>query len=261
MPFPDDGEQPVDYMEVKMTENPGTGGKIPLTELQPKQKLTGKVKRIELSGAVVDVGAERDGLLHVSALGQEKVTRVQDVLQPEQEITVWVKKVDPQKGELQVTMVEPLALEWGDLRPGTVVHGKVTRIEKFGVFLDFGAERPGLIHISELSNEYVKDIASVAKLGDELDAAILEVDRKKKQVHLSRKALESKPEPKAAEPEEPEEPEIKTVTAMEAAFLRAQSENPESSVVHRPRSRPVNERKRRQQEELLSRTLQTAPRK
>jgi small subunit ribosomal protein S1 len=249
------------FMEVMMTENPGTGGKTPLSELQPKQKLTGRVTRIELSGAVVDVGAERDGLLHISALGRDKITRVQDVLQPDQEVSVWVKKVDPQKGELQVTMVEPLAFDWGDLRPGMVVHGKVSRIEKFGVFVDFGAERPGLIHISELSNEYVKDIATVAKIGDEIDAAILEVDRKKRQVHLSRKALESKPEPKAAEPEVPEEPEIKTITAMEAAFRRAQSDNPESDVTPRTRSRGETAKKRRQQEELLNRTLQTAPRK
>lgn len=243
-----------------MTENPGMGGKTPLTELKPKQKLAGKVKRIELSGAVVDVGAERDGLLHISALGKEKITRVQDVLQPDQEIAVWVKKVDAQKGELQVTMVEPLAFDWNDLRTGTMVHGKVSRLEKFGVFVDFGAERPGLIHISELSNEYVKDIASVAKVGDEIEATIIEVDRKKKQVHLSRKALETKAPVKVEEPETPDEQTIKTITAMEAAFLKAQTDNPDSGL-QRQRTREQSAKKRRQQEELLSRTLQTAPRK
>ncbi|MBN2085384.1 MAG: S1 RNA-binding domain-containing protein [Anaerolineales bacterium] len=246
-----------------MTENPGMGGKILLADLKPKTELKGKVKRIELSGAVVDVGAERDGLLHISALGREKVSRVQDVLQPDQEISVWVKKVDPAKGELQLTMTAPLAHDWGDMRTGTVVRGKVTRIEKFGVFLDFGAERPGLIHISELSNEYVKDIASVTKVGDEIEATILEVDRKKKQVHLSRKALEAKPQPQAKakeEAEEPEEPELKTITAMEAAFLKAQGGNPGETSAG-TRMRELSEKKRRQQEDILNRTLQTAPRK
>jgi small subunit ribosomal protein S1 len=232
-----------------------------LADLKPKAPLKGKVKRIELSGAVVDVGAERDGLLHISAIGKEKIHRVQDVLQPDQEITVWVKKVDPAKGELQLTMIEPLAHDWSDLKPGTVVHGKVSRIEKFGVFLDFGAERPGLIHISELSNEYVKDIASVAKVGDEISAAILEVDHKKKQVHLSRKALEAKPQ---AQPKEvvveDEEPEVKTITAMEAAFQKAQGGSVGEASL-KQRLHEQSEKKRRQQEDILSRTLQTAPRK
>jgi small subunit ribosomal protein S1 len=243
-----------------MTENPGTAGKILLSDLKPKAQLAGKVKRIELSGAVVDVGAERDGLLHISALGKEKVNRVQDVLQIDQEITVWVKKVDSLKGELQLTMVAPLAHDWNEMRTGTVVHGKVTRVENFGVFVDFGAERPGLIHISELSNEYVKDIATVAKVGDEINATILEVDRKKKQVHLSRKVMESKPQPKE-EVAVPDEPEVKPITTMEAAFLKAQSGNPESESARNTRLRELSEKKRRQQEDILSRTLQSAPRK
>jgi small subunit ribosomal protein S1 len=243
-----------------MTENPGMGGKTPLADLKPKAQLKGTVTRIELSGAVVDVGAEREGLLHVSALGQEGANRVQDVLQIGQEIAVWVKKVDPGKGELQLTMVAPLAHDWSEMRAGTVVRGKVTRVEKFGVFLDFGAERPGLIHISELSNEYVKDISSVASVGDELDATILEIDRKKKQVHLSRKALEAKPQPKEVEPE-PEETEVKSITAMEAAFLKAQSGNSESASSASDRIREESAKRRRQQEEILNRTLQSAPRK
>ncbi|MBN1439604.1 MAG: S1 RNA-binding domain-containing protein [Anaerolineales bacterium] len=247
-----------------MTENPAKDGKILLSDLKPKTALTGKVKRIELSGAVVDVGAERDGLLHISALGREKVNRVQDMLQPEQEIPVWVRKVDPQKGELQLTMIPPLAYDWNEMRSGTAIHGKVTRVEKFGVFVDFGAERPGLIHISEWSNEYVKDIAAVAKIGDEVEAAILEIDRKKKQVHLSRKALEAKAPPREQEKEETvelEEPEEKSITAMEAAFLKAQSGIAGADLPAAERVRQISEKKRRQQEDILSRTLQSAPRK
>lgn len=88
-----------------MSDQPATPGKTMLTELKPKMSLLGKVKRIELSGAVIDVGAERDGLLHISALGKDGVNRVQDVLQVGQEIQVWVRKVDSQKGELQLTMI------------------------------------------------------------------------------------------------------------------------------------------------------------
>jgi small subunit ribosomal protein S1 len=250
-------------------------GKIPLSDIQPKKKLTGKVTRIDLSGAFVDVGAEKEGWLHISAMGTEKVNRVQDALQIGQEITTWVRKVDAGKGELQLTMVEPLAYDWGEIRPGITIHGKVTRIEKFGVFLDFGAERPGLIHISEFSNEFIKDIASAAKIGDEKDAVILDVDRKKRQVHLSSKALEAKPAKpvnptkptypaKPAQKEEPkiaEELEIPTVTTMEAAFLEAQSGNANSSMKKTGRNRMQMEKIRQQQEDIFQRTLQTAQRK
>jgi transcriptional accessory protein Tex/SPT6 len=244
-----------------MTEQSAAAGKTPLTALKPKMALPGKVTRVELSGAMVDVGAEKEGWLHISALGKEGVNRMQDLLQAGQEIKVWVRKVDSQKGELQLTMLEPMAHDWNDLRPGMNVHGKVSRIEKFGVFVDFGAERPGLIHISELSNEYVKDISTVVKVGDEVDSVILEVDRKKRQVHLSRKALEAKPQAKVVEEEAPEEPEEKSITAMEAAFLKAQSGAEETDANQARKDRSKAEIRRRQQEEILNRTLQTAPRK
>jgi predicted RNA-binding protein with RPS1 domain len=243
-----------------MTEQPIAAGKILLTALKPKMSLAGKVTRLELSGAVVDVGAEKEGWLHISALGKDSVNRVQDVLQLGQEITVWVRKVDSQKGELHLTMIQPLTHDWNELRPGTTVHGKITRIEKFGAFVDFGAERPGLIHISELSNEYVKDIATVAKVGDEIDSVILEVDHKKKQVHLSRKALEAKPQAKVEE-DVPEEPETKSITAMEAAFLKAQTGADQGPSEKSRRESSKAEIRRRQQEDILNRTLQTAPRK
>jgi len=244
-----------------MTEQPAAAGKTSLAALKPKMALTGKVTRLELSGAMVDVGAEREGWLHISALGKDGVNRVQDVLQLDQEIKVWVRKVDSQKGELQLTMIEPIAHDWNELRPGMNVHGKITRIEKFGVFVDFGAERPGLIHISELSNEYVKDISTVVKVGDEVDSVILEVDRKKRQVHLSRKSLEAKPQPKVVEEEAPEEPETKPITAMEAAFLKAQSGSDQTAANQARQDRSKAEIRRRQQEDILNRTLQTAPRK
>jgi small subunit ribosomal protein S1 len=258
--------------------------KIPLSELKQKRPLSGKVTRIELSGAFVDVGAEKEGWLHISALGNGKVNRIQDILHIGQEIGTWVRKVDLSKGELQLTMVQPLAYDWDELQPGTTVHGKITRIEKFGIFLDFGAERPGLIHISELSHDYVKDTAMVANIGDEKDAIILDVDRKKRQVHLSCKALEPKPAPKQeskpASRREPkpapkketkpipkeevvivEEEAIPTVTTMEAAFLAAQAAGTNNSVKKTAQTRNRSGRNRQQQEDILKRTLQTAQRK
>jgi ribosomal protein S1 len=244
-----------------MSETSSQDQRTPLTKLKPKMELQGKVTRIELSGAVIDVGAEREGLLHISAMGREPVHQVKESLQVGQEVKVWIRKLDSRKGELQLTMVPPLAFEWNDLQPGQTVHGTVTRVEKFGVFVDFGAERPGMIHVSELANEYVRDTASVVRVGEEVDAIILEVNKQKRQVRLSRKALEAREEAEAEEAVRESEPEIKTITAMEAAFLRAQSGGEEEILPDKPQRRSTSNRSRRQQEDLLRRTLSTAPKK
>jgi len=69
------------------------------------------------------------------------------------------------------------------------VKGKVVRLETYGAFVDFGAERPGMVHVSELTRGYVKTPNEVVKEGDEVEAMVLEVNRKKKQIRLSMKAL------------------------------------------------------------------------
>ena len=69
------------------------------------------------------------------------------------------------------------------------VKGKVFRLETYGAFVDFGAERPGMVHVSELTRGYVKTPGEVVKEGDEIEAKVLEVNRKKKQIRLSMKAL------------------------------------------------------------------------
>ena len=74
------------------------------------------------------------------------------------------------------------------------VKGKIVRLEKFGAFVEIGAERPGLVHISEMAHGYVKVPGDVVKEGDEVEAQVLEVNRRKKQIKLSMKALLPEPE-------------------------------------------------------------------
>ncbi|MEP7359361.1 MAG: S1 RNA-binding domain-containing protein, partial [Anaerolineales bacterium] len=123
-----------------------------LDDLQPKMKLTGTVKKIELFGAFVDVGVGRDGLVHISAMSQKPVNKVEDIVKEGDTVTVWVRRVDTQAGRIELSMVEPSGLDWSDIRNGQIYTGKVVKIEKFGAFIDIGADRPGLIHISELAN-------------------------------------------------------------------------------------------------------------
>jgi ribosomal protein S1 len=254
-----------------------------IVDLSPKMQLTGKVKRLELYGAFIDLGLDVAGLLHISKVGGEQVNRISDVLKEGQEVTVWVEKVDPERQQVMLTMVPPLAVDWGDLKTDQVYDGKVTRLENFGAFVSFGAEREGLVHISELSHDYIKHPSDVVKVGDEVQVKVLGFNRRKRRIDLSMKALLEKPtvEPQPSQPRqrggdqqrrprrerhEPEEYEViedeveEVPTAMEIAMRRALGNDAISAVKTEQRGgrkgkKNQREDKRRVQEELLKRTL------
>ena len=169
--------------------------RMPISEIKQKMKFTGKVLKTTLAGAAIDIGAEKPAMLHVSQMvsnQNEPILSVSDYLKEDEEIEVWVKRVRDQRIEL--TMVKPLDLEWREIKTGLAVKGVVVRLETFGAFVEIGAERPGLIHISEMAHGYVRTPADVMKEGDEIEAEIIDFNRKKKQIKLSIKALTPEPE-------------------------------------------------------------------
>jgi predicted RNA-binding protein with RPS1 domain len=170
-----------------MTEN----ATAPVSAIEPKTKLSGKVLKTTLAGALVDVGLEVPGVIHISQLQKDPVNKVEDVVQEGQTVDVWVRRV--KKDRVELTMIEPLGLEWREIQPDMVVKGKVVRLESYGAFVDIGAERPGLVHVSELTRGYVKTPGEVVKEGDEVEAKVLDVDRRKRQIRLSMKALIPEP--------------------------------------------------------------------
>lgn len=236
-----------------------------ISDLKRKMKLTGTVKRVELYGAFVDVGLGSDGILHISQMGQERVNRVSDVLQEGQTVEVWVDRVNPGQNQVILTMVEPIGVEWGDLDEGQVYSGKVTRLENFGAFVDIGAEKEGLVHISELSHDYVKHPSEAVRVGDEVNVKVLNFSKRKRRINLSVKALLEKPVVEAPtrsrqEPEEYyqeiEEPEDEPLTAMELAFRMALGESHSSSRSKKSQKKQnFRQRNRSQQEDILERTL------
>ena len=156
--------------------------RLNLKDLKPAMKLEGRVTKTDLMGAFVDVGAECDGLIHISKIKDGQVNRVEDVVEVGQEVEVWVHRVDSKTGRLELSMLKPILLKWKDIKTGEHLKGKIIRIENFGAFVDVGAERPGLVHISEMSNDYVNDPSEIVSLGDEVEVNVIEVDRKKRQI-------------------------------------------------------------------------------
>jgi len=235
----------------------------PALALEPKTKLTGKVLKTTLAGALVDVGQPVPGVLHISQLRKEPVNRVEDVVKEGQTVEVWVRKV--RKDRIELTMIEPLQYEWKDLKPEMLVRGKVVRVEPYGAFVDIGAERPAMLHVSEMAHGRVKQANRIVKEGDEIEARVLSVDRKKRQIRLSTKALPAgipdstegkkhKREKKnlAAESAVDErhlEPEL---TAMQIAWQEAlERSKKEKEQRLKPIKAPSAE-----QEEILNRTLE-----
>lgn len=242
-------------MMTEMTATPTTVG-----ELQTGMELKGKVKRIELFGAFVDIGVGHDGLLHISQLGKPNVRNVADVVKVGEDVTVYVLKIEPDTGRIALSLVKPPAVSWDDITEGTVVNGTVVRLEKFGVFVEIGAERPGMIHVSELASGYVNSPSDVVKVGDEVKAQVIKVNRKKRRIDLSLKALETPTEVLKKEAAEAE-PEEYQPTAMELALRRAMEANgeeytpPAKSSRKRDRRGDRRDRQRDQMEDIFERTL------
>ena len=217
-----------------------------LADLQPKMRLQGTVKETQLYGALVDIGLERSGLVHISQLSKARVNRVTDVVQPGDNVTVWVTKVDLEKGRIGLTMVEPPEVDWSDLVEGQTYAGTVTRLESYGAFVDIGAERPGLMHVREMASGYVRHPSEVVHMGEQLDVRILKLDRRKKRIDLTMPDFREEMEYEDDEERPP------VMTAMEAALQRAQEQQKASTSRSGHNKQQPNMADR---EDILARTL------
>ncbi len=255
-------------METEMITAPENTEVSELASLERKMKLTGTVVKTTLAGAVVDIGLEVPGVVHISQLKEGSVNRVEDVIQPGDTVEVWVRRVFPKKKRIELTMIEPLELEWREITKGMVLKGKVNRIENFGAFVDIGAERPGLVHISELTHDYIKNVNEVVKDGDEVEVQVLSVNRHKRQIKLSMKALEARPEKVVREShgqtartqDEPARDEP-VPTAMEMALREAMErskDREDEAPVSKGKKKPASSDE--EIEKILARTLENRAR-
>ena len=227
------------------------------SQLTKKDKVQGKVVKTTLSGAVVDIGAGKLAVIPISQLQKDPVRRVEDILKIGDSVEAWVRRVDPKQDRVELTLIQPLGMEWRELKADMVVSGKVTKLEKFGAFVEIGAERPGLVHVSEMSHDYVKKPEDVVSVGQEIQVRILDVNRRKKQIKLSMKALNSEP---VAEEQAAEVPEKPAPTAMEIALRKAMSEEGELSAnAGTSKERSAKKSAQPDMEEILARTLENRP--
>ncbi|MCY4017809.1 MAG: S1 RNA-binding domain-containing protein [Chloroflexi bacterium] len=212
-------------------------------------EVTGRVRHVGMYGALVDIGTGQDALLHISQLPNDEERRFEEVVQADTDITAYVYKTR-QDGYVALTMEKPPLVPWQSIKQGNTYRGEVIRVENFGVFVDFGAERPGMVHVSEMADGYVKSPSDIASVGQEVEVRVIKKSGRPRQIDLSMK----KEQAESALVEEDGEDEIEVPTSMAQAFRRAMGSTEDN------RDRDDNKRARRndhrsRQEEILARTL------
>ena len=165
--------------------------------IQVDDVVEGKVERITAFGAFVSVKGF-DCLAHISDLSWTGVKSVSDVLEIGQTYQFKVLKIDEEAKKVSIgykqLQLQPWQLAAEKYAEGDVIHGKVVRIVPFGAFVEVEKGIDGLVHVSQISHEFLENPTTALTIGQEIDAKILKLNPEEKKMTLSIKALEPKPE-------------------------------------------------------------------
>jgi len=159
----------------------------------PGTVIKGKVRNLASYGAFVEIEPGIDGLLHVSDLSwTKKLSHPNELLKKGDEVECVVMEVDQEKQRVSLSVKHMTKDPWTEAipsayQPGMIVHGKVTKITNFGVFVELEDDLEGLLHISELADHKVENPEDIVKVGDDVEVKILRVDIDDRKIGLSLK--------------------------------------------------------------------------
>jgi len=174
-----------------------------LAEMMPGDIRRGTVKNITDFGAFIDLNG-LDGLLHITDMSWGRINHPSEILKIGQEIDVVVLDVNREKERVSLGLKQKLANPWDQIESkypsGTKIKGKVVNLVPYGAFIEIEPGIEGLIHVTEFSwTKRVAKASDMLKIGDEVEAVVIGVNRDEQKISLSIRQLEPNPWEKAAE--------------------------------------------------------------
>ncbi len=167
-----------------------------ISKMELGQVLEGTVKNMTSFGVFVDLGG-LDGLLHITDISWGRINHPSDVLELDQKIQVAVLEFDNDKKRISLGMKQLSAHPWDSmkaLKEGEKVKGKVVTIADYGAFIEIETGVEGLIHVSEMSwSQHLRNPSDFMKVGDEVEAIVLDIDKEEHKLSLGLKQLTSDP--------------------------------------------------------------------
>ena len=168
-----------------------------ISKLEKGQVLEGTVKNITSYGVFIDLGGV-DGLIHITDLSWGRVTHPEEIVQLDSKIQVVILDFDDDKKRIALGLKQLTPHPWDSLDPnlkvGDKVKGKVVVIADYGAFIEIAPGVEGLIHVSEMSwSQHLRSAQEFMKVGDEVEAVILTLDREERKMSLGIKQLHPDP--------------------------------------------------------------------
>lgn len=168
-----------------------------ISKLEKGQVLEGTVKNITSYGVFIDLGGV-DGLIHITDLSWGRVSHPEEIVQLDQKLNVVILDFDDEKKRIALGLKQLTAHPWdaldANLKVGDIVKGKVVVMADYGAFVEIAPGVEGLIHVSEMSwSQHLRSAQDFLKVGEEVEAIILTLDRDERKMSLGIKQL--KPDP------------------------------------------------------------------
>lgn len=168
-----------------------------LDKIQIDSELDGEVKNITQYGAFIDLGGI-DGLLHLTDMSWGKINHPSEMLQIGDKVKVKVINFDPETNKISLGLKQLVPHPWETIEikypEGTRITGKVVSVKSFGAFVEIEPGVEGLVHISEMSwTKKIADARKFLKIGDTINAIVLELDKENKRISLGMKQMDPNP--------------------------------------------------------------------
>ncbi len=168
-----------------------------IAKLEKGQVLEGTVKNITSYGVFIDLGGV-DGLIHITDLSWGRVSHPEEVVQLDQKLTVVILDFDDEKKRIALGLKQLQPHPWdalaSEIKVGDKVKGKVVVMADYGAFVEVAPGVEGLIHVSEMSwSQHLRSAQDFMKVGDEVEAVVLTLDRDERKMSLGIKQLKKDP--------------------------------------------------------------------